>query len=329
MNKRVLVTGASGFIGSFLVDEALGHGYEVIAAVRPNSSREFLTDARIQFISLDYESPDRLKAQLAGANVDYVVHCAGTTGTKGSGDFEKVNFEYTRNLVDALNEPGFVVRKVLYMSTLAVQGPGADTFQPLRVDMKEQPITRYAKSKLKAERYLEEKARFPYVIVRPTAVYGPRDKDFLAYFRWIQRGLEPHIGRHQQMLSMIYVKDLASASVSLLEHAHPSKCYIASDGQSYPETDLGRYIRAILHKRPLSLRIPLTVLRPLISLSDAAHGLLGKHPFLSREKLDEVSAANWLCDSRPLWTELGREPAYLLEAGLKETADWYRKQGWL
>ncbi len=330
MSHRIVITGASGFIGSFLVDEALRLGYDVTAAIRSGSPRTFLADPRIRFVSLAYETPERLVAQLRDLAPDYVIHCAGTTGTKGYAEFEKVNYEYTRNLVDTLNRTGLPIKKFLYMSTLAVYGPGDPvTFAPLSQGMTEQPMTMYAMTKLKAERYIASASTYPFVIVRPTAVYGPRDKDFLAYFKWIKSGFEPHIGTHRQMLSMIYVKDLAEASLALLELPGGAPMYIASDGQAYEEADLGRHIRTVMQKKPFSLRIPLPLLRPLLAVSDTVHGWLGSHPFLSSEKLEEVSAANWLCDSTPLWTALRRSPRYLLHDGIAETAAWYREQGWL
>lgn len=330
MQKKILITGASGFIGSFLVEEALQRGHEVVAGVRATSSREFLTDPRVRVVPLAYTAPSELTRQMKEESFHYVIHNAGTTGTKGSGDFLSANVDNTRNLVDALGASDRLPERFLYISSLAVMGPGnPTTMTPLRINDPERPISSYAQSKLAAERYLVSAARFPVVILRPTAVYGPRDRDFLALFQWIQRGFNPSVGAHRQRLSMIYVKDLAVAAVGLLTLPEARPCYLASDLQAYEKEDLGEIIAGLMGKRVTRLSLPLGILRPVIGLSEIAHRLFGRHPFLGREKLNEVSAANWLCDSSTLWDDLGIKPSYSLERGLKETWEWYKEKGWL
>lgn len=330
MPKKILITGASGFIGSFLVDEALSRGYDVVAGVRRSSSLEFLRDPRIRFLELEYASPDSLARQLGSDSFDYIIHNAGTTGTKGNGDFQTINFTYTRHLVNALRELSRPPEKFLFMSSLAVMGPGhAETLEPLRVGDPERPVSAYAQSKLAAERYLVSACPFPFVILRPTAVFGPRDRDFLSLFRWIRRGIQPRVGTHRQRLSMIYVKDLASAALDLVALPQARTCYLASDTGAYDQEDLGRIISTLMGRRTWRLRVPIPVLRPLITASEAAHRLLGRHPFMGIDKLREIEAANWLCDSSDLWNDLGRKPAYSLELGLKETWEWYTKHGWV
>jgi nucleoside-diphosphate-sugar epimerase len=330
MPKKILITGASGFIGSFLVDEALKRGYDVAAGVREKSSRKFLGDPRLRFLELDYASTESLARLLSSESFDYVIHNAGTTGTKGNGEFQTVNFNYTRHLIDALRECSRPPEKFLFMSSLAVMGPGnPETLEPLRVGDPERPVSAYGQSKLAAERYLVSASPFPFVILRPTAVIGPRDRDFLSLFRWIRRGIQPRVGTHRQKLSMIYVKDLATAALDLIALPQAKSCYIASDTQAYDQEDLGAIISRLMGRRTLHLRVPIPVLRPLINASEAAHRLFGQHPFLSVDKLREIEAANWLCDSSGLWNDLGRKPAYTLEHGLKETWEWYREHGWV
>ncbi len=335
MRKKILITGASGFIGSFLVEEALRQEYEVYAGIRATSSKVFLRQPQIRFFEMDFSSPDVLRKQCvdhihANGLFDYVIHNAGTTGTKGKKEFLTVNYQYTKHLVDALVDSGMPVGKFLFVSSLATCGPGNPlTFEPIQHTGQESPISAYGKSKLKAEQYIKSMAHFPYLIVKPTAVYGPRDKDFLRFFNMINHGVEPYVGKHRQMISMIYVKDFAKAVMQLMSSASVNTSYLVSDGLDYEKEHLGEVIRTLLNKKTIKFSIPVAPLRALIAASEKVQQLFGKHPFLNLEKFDELSSSNWRCDSSHLWKALSISPEYSLEAGLKETADWYKMNGWL
>ncbi len=335
MKQKILITGASGFIGSFLVEEALRQDYEVYAGIRKTSSKTFLQQDAVRFFEIDFSSPDKLKEQFndhiqTHGPFEYVIHNAGATGTKGKREFLTVNYQYTRNLVDALVALEMPAGKFLFVSSLAACGPGNPlTFEPIQLSGHENPISGYGKSKLMAEQYIKSITDFPYLIVKPTAVYGPRDQDFLQLFKMINHGVEPYIGKHKQMISMIYVKDFAVTVLQLLRSSTVNASYIVSDGFDYDKEQLGGLIRGLLNKKTFKFKIPVAPLRVLIAGSAKVHKFFGKNPFLSLEKLDEISESNWLCDSSQLWKELSLTPAYNLEKGLKETADWYKKNGWL
>ena len=181
---KILITGASGFIGGFLVKEALRRGYETWAGVRATSSRENLQDERIHFIDLKYSNREALTAQLKdfvreqGA-WDYVIHNAGLTKTLDKQNFFRINAENTHNFIEALAAAGCKPKKFLLMSSLSSYGRGDEVnFRPIRLDDPQQPDTAYGKSKLEAENYVHNQSHFPYVILRPTGVYGPGEKDY-------------------------------------------------------------------------------------------------------------------------------------------------------
>ena len=180
---KILITGASGFIGSFIVEEALRRGYETWAAVRGSSKKDFLQDDRIHFIELNLSSQEQLETQLKDHIFDYVVHAAGVTKCLNTADFRRINTEGTKNLVRALIKLQIPLKRFVYLSSLSVYG--AIHEQQPYVEIKEtdtpQPNTEYGKSKLEAEQWLESNQishlsslTFPYVILRPTGVYGPR-----------------------------------------------------------------------------------------------------------------------------------------------------------
>ena len=182
--ERILITGASGFIGSFIAEEAVSRGYAVWAGMRLSSSKRYLKDASISFIELDYAHPEVLRQQLQAhvaqhGKFDQIVHCAGVTKCADKADFERVNYQHTRHFVEALQQLDMVPKTFVYLSSLSIFGPiHEDTYAPICEADEPQPNTAYGESKLKAERYLQGLEGFPFVILRPTGVYGPREKDY-------------------------------------------------------------------------------------------------------------------------------------------------------
>ena len=174
--KSVLVTGASGFIGSFIVEEALKRGFDVWAGIRSSSSREYLQDSRIHFLELDFAHSDVLCAQLsahkeANGKFDYIIHCAGATKCVDKNDFDRVNYLQTRNFADTLRNLDMIPGQFVFISTLSVFGPVHEkSYTPIREEDTPLPNTAYGLSKLKAEAYLQSMPDFPYVIYRPTGV---------------------------------------------------------------------------------------------------------------------------------------------------------------
>ena len=197
---KILITGASGFIGGFLVKEALRRGYETWAGVRATSSRENLQDERIHFIDLKYNNREALTAQLKdfvreqGA-WDYVIHNAGLTKTLDKQNFFRINAENTHNFIEALAAAGCKPKKFLLMSSLSSYGRGDEVnFRPIRLDDPQQPDTAYGKSKLEAENYARNQSHFPYVILRPTGVYGPGEKDYFMEIKSVKSGFDFAVG---------------------------------------------------------------------------------------------------------------------------------------
>ena len=171
--EKILVTGASGFIGSFIVEEALRRGMEVWAAMRPSSSKVFLQDERIKFIQLDLSNEDKLKK-----------HAAGVTKCLHEEDFHRVNTLGTQHLVNAILACDMPLRRFVYLSSLSIFGPIREQqpYQEIRDTDEPRPNTAYGRSKLAAEQYLDNLAgkgkNLPYVVLRPTGVYGPRERDY-------------------------------------------------------------------------------------------------------------------------------------------------------
>jgi nucleoside-diphosphate-sugar epimerase len=191
-------------------------------------------------------------------------------------------------------------------------------------------VTAYGKSKLQAEEYLDDLPALPLVTLRPTAVYGPRERDLYLLIRTVARGLEPYIGYQAQQLSFIYVKDLAEITLKALQlpgRNHLS--YNLSDGNSYDKYAFAEVTKKLLRKKTLRFHLPLPAVRALAALLEGAYGFSGKMPALNREKLNELTAANWTCSIREPQRDLGFSPRYNLERGLAETLAWYKDNKWL
>ena len=331
--ERVLITGASGFIGSFIVEEALQRGMEVWAAVRKSSSREWLQDDRIHFIELNLSSENDLKNQLKDHVFDYVVHAAGVTKCLKKEQFYQVNTEGTRHLVHALLALQMPIKRFVYLSSLSIFGAIREQlpYLPIREDDEPQPNTEYGKSKLAAEGILEAVAdKLPYVILRPTGVYGPREKDYFLMVKSIQSHTDFSVGFKRQDITFVHVKDVVQAVFLAMERGKSGRCYFLSDGQVYQSST---FSDLIIHElgNPWCLRIkaPIWVLRVVTFFGEQVGKITGKISALNNDKYHILKQRNWQCDIQPAIDELGYQPQYQLERGVKETVAWYKEKGWI
>ncbi len=330
--ERILITGASGFIGSFLVEEALHRGMEVWAAVRKNSSREFLTDKRIHFIELNLASEDHLRKQMKGLRFTYVVHSAGVTKCLHAADFHQINTLGTQHLVRALMALDMPLKMFIQMSSLSVYGPVHEQLPYLPIDEHDEPHpnTAYGKSKLEAERFLESTQGFPYVILRPTGVYGPREHDYFMMAKSIKGHTDFSVGYQRQDLTFVYVHDVVQATFLALERGKSGRKYFLSDGQVYSSRTFSDLIlRELGHPWCLRIKVPLWVLRAVTFCGEYVGRATGKVSALNNDKYHIMKQRNWQCDIQPAIDELGYQPMFTIEQGVPATILWYRQHGWL
>lgn len=334
--ERILITGASGFIGSFIVEEALRRGMEVWAGVRATSSRKYLQDSRIRFMELDFAHPDRLHTQLSAQKAetgtfDYIVHCAGVTKCAHSSGFDEVNFRQTARFADTLRELDMVPRQFIFVSTLSVFGAlHEQDYSPIREQDTPSPNTAYGRSKLKAEQYLQSLSGFPYVFYRPTGVYGPRESDYFLMAKSIRNHVDVSVGFRRQDLTFVYVKDVVRAIFLGIEKGVSRRAYFLSDGQVYRSRTFSDLIRRELGN-PWMVRItfPLFVLKAVSWLGGIYSRTTGKGFTLNPDKYNIMKQRNWRCDIAPTVDELGYQPEYDLDRGVCETIAWYKNEGWL
>jgi len=338
---KILVTGASGFIGSFIVEEALRQGLDTWAAVRRSSSRAYLQDARINFIELDFDDEEQLKQQLGGHQFDYVVHAAGVTKCLKKEDFFRVNTEGTKHLVNALRAVNMPLRRFVYISSLSVFGAIREQqpYEEIRETDTPRPNTAYGRSKLLAEEWLdalneqlstEHEALFPFVVLRPTGVYGPREKDYFIMAKSIKQHSDFAVGYKRQDITFVYVQDVVQAVFLALEKGQTGRKFFLSDGQVYQSATFSNLLHEALG-RPWWIRItaPVWVLRVVTFFGEYIGRLTGKVTALNNDKYNILRQRNWRCDITPACRELGYKPEYDLKRGVGLAVKWYQENGWL
>ena len=330
---KILVTGASGFIGSYIVEEALRQGMETWAAVRPTSSRKYLQDERIHFINLNLSSEEELEKELAPHEFDYIVHAAGATKCLHAEDFYRVNTEGTKHLVNAILHLGMPIKRFVFVSSLSIFGAIREEqpYQEICENDVPRPNTAYGKSKLEAERYLDSIGNnFPYIILRPTGVYGPREKDYFLMVESISRHVDFAAGFRRQDITFVYVKDLVQAVYRAIDKKVLRRAYFVSDGYVYNSRTFSDLIQKELGN-PWLIRFtcPLALLKVISFFAENIARLFHKSSTLNLDKYKIMKQRNWQCDITPLEKELGYRAEYPLERGVKEIIAWYKKEKWL
>ena len=337
---KILITGASGFIGSFIVEEALRRGFETWAAVRGSSSRQFLTDERIHFIELNLSSEEQLCEQLKDHQFDYVVHAAGVTKCLNKADFHRINTEGTQHLVRAIIALKMPLRRFVYISSLSIMGAIREQqpYTEICESDEARPNTAYGRSKLEAEQWLASLLSrtggvgggFPYVILRPTGVYGPRERDYFMMAKSIQSHTDFAVGYKQQDITFVYVTDVVQAVFLACEKGVTGRKYFLSDGEVYQSSTFSNLIRKELGN-PWWIRItaPIWVLRVVTFVGEYVGRLTGKVTALNNDKYNIMRQRNWRCDIEPARQELGYEPQVKLEEGVRRSIKWYKDNGWL
>jgi nucleoside-diphosphate-sugar epimerase len=330
---KILITGASGFIGSFIVEEALKRGFETWAAMRKSSSKAYLQDERIHFIELNLSSKEQLVEQLRGKEFDYVVHAAGVTKCLNKADFRRINTQGTKNLADALIELQMPLKRFVFVSSLSVFGAIKEKmpYDEIRETDTPQPNTEYGRSKLEAEKYLDSIAsHIPIIMLRPTGVYGPREKDYFLMAKSIKQHTDFAVGFQRQDITFVYITDVVQAIFLALEKGENGRKYFLSDGEVYQSTTFSDLIHEELG-RPWWIRItaPVWILRVITFIGEYVGRMTGKVTALNNDKYNILKQRNWRCDIEPARRELGFEPKVQLKEGVKTTIKWYKDNKWL
>ncbi len=333
--KTVLITGATGFIGRHLVEQALEAGFQVIASVRKSSNTQWLEEQKIPIVILSLEDPEKLVFELKNiakmhGTIDDVFHNAGITQSLKSATYYEVNYILTKNLVKALTISFSTPPRFIYTSSLAAIGPGdPSTLKPIGEYDKPNPVAHYGKSKLRTEQFLMTHENLSWIIVRPTAVYGPHEKNIFKMIQAVNRGVELYLGSKKQMLSFIHAQDLAHIFIKLSMENISKKVYNVSDGNAYQATEVNRILKSELGRKTLPVLLPVGLLYLMAAFIEIASTFTNNTPIFNLDKVNEIKQRNWLCNSSMIKNDIGFSPIFDLKKGMHETISWYKKNGWL
>ncbi len=323
-----MLTGASGFVGSHILDSLRALGLPVAILLRPSSSRAFIgpDSSGVETRPGSIGDPASLRQAMAG--ITHVIHCAGATKACRVSGFYEVNQGGTRNVIEAVNAQAGRVERLVHISSLAAAGPAVPE-KPARESDTPCPVSEYGRSKLAAELEVRNGCRADYVILRPPAVYGPRDAEFLRLFQAVKSHFLPRPGI-KQALSLVFVRDLAQAAVTCLTHPSTAgKTYFVAEKAISTAPMMAAEIASRMGVWTLPLPLPAALLWTMCLGQEALSRLTGKANVLSLQKFAELRAPGWVCDPTLLERDTGFSCRTGLKDGVAETLSWYRQHHWL
>ncbi|MEW6411226.1 MAG: SDR family NAD(P)-dependent oxidoreductase [Candidatus Zixiibacteriota bacterium] len=326
-HPSILITGANGFVGARLCRLFIDKGFEVIAGVRKTSDLSQLKDLNVTYRYGDVNSPETLEQMVAG--VDYIIHNAGVVKVKRQETFFEVNEKGTLNLFEAISRFNPGVKKVVYISSLAAAGP-TDGDKPVTEQDEPHPITVYGRSKLAGERAaLSYSDRINVMAVRPPGIYGPGDKEILAFFQTVNNRIKPYIGDTSRKLQLVHVDDLCHGLyLAITSETKTGAVYFVAENRSYAMKELIGLLQAAIGKKCFPLVIPSWLFKTIAFFSEGVLKLFGATPMLTIEKAGEL-LASWEVSTRRAKEDFGYDSQIPFERGARETYQWYINEGWL
>jgi nucleoside-diphosphate-sugar epimerase len=326
---RVFLTGATGFIGSFLAEELLKRGYQVRCLVRKTSNLRWIKDLNVEYHYGSLLDAESLSKGLAGCQ--FVYHLAGLTKARTEEEYFKGNFEGTRHLVDAALLFKDHINRFIYVGSQAAAGP-SPTIKPIDESYVPQPLTYYGKSKLAGEEYVQKQAAaLAITIIRPPVVYGQRDTDVLEFFRTVSKGLIPQLGKQEKYVSLIHVRDLNRGIIMAAENPQATgQIYFISNRYPYSWQEVSQATLRVLNKKGHHIIVPIFVMKIVAAVSEVLAAVLTKKPALvNRQKVIEMEQNYWICSAEKARKEIGFENEISLEQGIRETLKWYKEYKWM
>jgi dihydroflavonol-4-reductase len=325
---KALVTGGTGFIGSHLVEALLQRGVQVRCLLRKTSDLKWLKGLPIEIAFGDCSDKSSLKEAVNG--VEQVFHLAGVTKAVYEKNYFEVNAFGTENLIHACIESNLHIQKFIYLSSQAAAGPCRSEDKKRESDQCK-PISTYGRSKRMGEELaLTHAQEIPLLILRPCAVYGPRERDIYTFFKLLSKRIKPCLSGVERHISLCYVDDIVQAMLLAAQSQQSSgEIFFLSDGQDYRLEEIGDIFAQVMRVNAYCIRVPEWMMIGMVSFSEYLVKFSKKPSLLNKGKIEEILQRNWVCDITKARTTLGFEPHIPLEQGAKLTFEWYKKENWL
>lgn len=325
---KVLVTGGTGFIGSHLVEKLCMRGNQVTSIAKDGLNAEILKRQGASVILGDLNNSISWDGILDG--IDVVYHLAGLTRSRFAREYYEANTDATRRLVNICSTLAPNLKRFLYVSSLTAVGPSPDG-RPLGEDAPCRPVSHYGKSKMLAElEVLRASDRLPVTIVRPAAVYGPRDREWCEYVRLTVRGIQPRVGFGKKLMSIIHADDLTEGILRAAETPQAAgRVYFLAGERPCTMLEFGHAIAAALNKHPLRLPLPHAVAYVVGGVEEALGKIFGHDVMFNIQKVKEAVQYAWTCSIERAQAELGFCPRIPLVEGMRATCTWYRNNHWI
>lgn len=328
--NNVLVTGGTGFIGSTIVDKLIENGFNVYCIVRKNSNLQWLSNKKVELIYSDFSNLDEIFQKFN--QINYIVHVAGIIAALSPNEFYKINSELTYKLINSFTSFSKNPIKFIYISSQTVGGPAKSLLKPITENDTPNPLTNYAKSKLKAEEYIiNYKDRINYTILRPAAVFGERDSGILQIFQLVKNGFGTIIGLKDKYLNLIYAEDLAVATINSINSslANNQIYYIAGEEKFTWDYLLTQIKNSLKKDKIIKIRVPDSIVLILGYLNGIKAKIVNKPEIFTYEKAIDFTQNYWICNTSKAREQIDLKTDRKIEDLLKKTADWYMQNGWI
>ncbi|MFW6131812.1 MAG: NAD-dependent epimerase/dehydratase family protein [Candidatus Aminicenantaceae bacterium] len=322
---KAFITGGTGFIGSHLIETLLNEGFEIYALARDFNKLKWIKGLDIKLLKGDLFNIPELPLDL-----DYVFHLAGSTKSWDLASYYTVNQLGTASLFQSLADQRIYPKKVIYLSSISASGPSWGK-KPVEEDDIAKPVTHYGRSKLLGEKeVLKFKKSIPVVVIRASAIFGPRDTDFLHYFKYIQKGILLSFGSNQIIISLCYVKDLVkSLLLSAQKNIQSGEIINIAYSHPYDWDDIGIAAGKAMNKKLKRLQVPRYAYYLAALISDINMRISKKSSIINLEKYKELKQQAWIVNTDKAKKMLPFVPQYSFQKAINETIDWYLNYQWL
>jgi len=325
---KVFLTGATGFVGSFLAENLVKSKYKVKCLVRKKSNLRWIADLDVECFYGSLNDKDSLKRGIK--DCEYVYHVAGVTKAQKEAEYYQGNYDGTRNLVDVCVENNNNLKRFVFVGSQAAVGP-SPTIIPIDETHPPNPLTYYGKSKLAGEEYVRKNDKnIPVTIVRPAAVYGPRETDILEFFRTVKMGIIPQLGGKEKYLSLIHVSDLIRG-IQMAGEAQKTlnKTYFLTNQKPYSWQEVAKATLKSYNKSGIRIPVPVSLMKIVAFISEGIATITNKPALVNSQKIIEMQQDYWTCSGEKAKKEFGFEANIGLEEGIQETIQWYKEHKWL